>query len=239
MAKTIILNESAYNFLNGIEVLDTIINSNTLNEGFNLRELINKYKKAIAIGVALSSIIFSINNLGISDSDKKMLKNKLGLEMTNNHMDSLTQQKIDAVKDYMLTALKNRNISEDNLLLSPEKIVMACQKTGFDLPLLLAQAHLESCFGVTNRAKKTNSVWSVGSYDNGQNVCTYASQDDSIMPYINLMQNNYLKGKSINDILSPGKFVDINGHRYAQDPKYESKVKSIRNKILQKYPELS
>jgi len=235
MGKTIILGESAYEFLTGIELLNEIIKPEQLNEGVNLKELFNKYKKAIAIGVAISSIIFSINSLGISNRDKEMLKNKLGIELT---MDSLTQQKINAVKDYMVTALKNRNVSEDNLLLSPEKIVQACDSTGFDLPLLLAQAHLESCFGITNRARKTNSVWSVGSYDNGQNVCTYATQDDSIMPYIKLMQKNYLNGKDINDILKPGCFVNNQGKRYASDPKYEAKVNSIRNKILQKYPEL-
>ena len=101
-----------------------------------------------------------------------------------------------------------------------------------------AQAHLESCFGITSRARKTNSVWSVGSYDNGKNVCTYNTQDDSIIPYIKLMQNNYLNGKDVDDILKPGGFVNNKGMRYASDPKYESKVKSIRNRILQKYPEL-
>ena len=120
--KKIILDESAYQFLIGINYLNSVIRPNELNEEFSLRDLFNKYKKAMAIGVAVSSIIFSINHLGISDRDKEMLKNKLGVELTTNTMDSLTQQKIDAVTDYMLTALKNRNVSEDNLQLSPEKI---------------------------------------------------------------------------------------------------------------------
>lgn len=237
MAK-IILDESEYEFLKGIILLESIINPNELNESINLRELFNKYKKALAIGVAVSSIIFSINSLGIADRDKEMLKNKLGIEMTSK-TDSLTQKKIDAVKKYMETALKNRNIPIENLQLSPEKIVQACQETGFDLPLLLAQAHLESCFGTTNRARNTNSVWSVGSYDNGKNVCTYNSQDDSIMPYIKLMQANYLSNKNVNDILQPGKFVNGIGKRYASDKNYENKVKSIRDKIIRQYPELA
>lgn len=235
----IILDESGYEFIRGIEYLNEVIRPNEINESFNLKELFNKYKKALAVGIAVSSIIFSINHLGIADSDKEMLKNKLGIELATNPMDSLKQQKIDAVRDYMVTALKNRGVPEDTLKLSPEKIVQACEANNFDLPLLLAQAHLESCFGITSRAQRTNSVWSVGSYDNGHNACTYNSQNESIIPYIKLMKNRYLNGKTVDDILSPGKFVDIYGHRYASDPKYEAKVKSIRNKILQKYPELA
>ena len=234
----IIVTEDTYQFLKDYALLEEIVNENILNEGLNLKELFKRYKKAMAIGIAVSSIIFSINHLNLNDRDKERLKLQLGIEMQDNKTDSLMQQKIDAVREYMVTALKNRNVSEDNLKLSPEKIVQACENNNFDIPLLLAQAHLESCFGITNRAQKTNSVWSVGSYDNGKNVCTYASQDDSIVPYIKLMNNNYLNGKSVDDILTPGQFIDKNGNRYAQDPKYETKVKSIRNKILQKYPEL-
>ena len=235
----VILTENNYQFLKDYTLLEEILGEDILSESINIDWLLKKYKKAIAMGVALSTIIFSINHLGINEADKTRLKNELGVELTMNNTDTLTQEKIDAVKNYMITALKNRNVSEDALKLSPEKIVQACEKTNFDIPLLLAQAHLESCFGITNRAKKTNSVWSVGSYDNGKNVCTYGSQDDSIMPYINLMNKNFLNGKSIDEILTPGQFVDMNGHRYAQDPQYEAKVKFLRNKILQKYPELS
>ena len=126
-----------------------------------------------------------------------------------------------------------------SMLMSPEKIVDICDENGFDLPLLLAQAHQESCFGMTNRARRTNSVWSVGSYDNGKDVCKYANQNSSIQPYINLMKNNYLADKTIDELLSPGNFVNKKGLRYAQDKNYEGKIKNLRNRIINKYPELA
>ena len=138
----------------------------------------------------------------------------------------------------METAAKNQGFNPETIKLSPEEMVKACQETGFDLPLLMAQAHLESCFGLTKRAQKTNSVFSVGCWDNGKNRNTYETQDASIRPYIQLLQNNYLHNKGIDDILKPNSFVNHQGNRYASDASYESKLKSIRNKILKNYPVL-
>ena len=149
------------------------------------------------------------------------------------------QKKVEALKEYMSIAAKNQNYSPDNIQISPEKMIEACNKTGFDLPLLIAQAHLESCFGLTPRARKTNSVFSVGSYDSGKNACTYATQDDSIEPYISLMQNNYMGDKTVDDILKPGALVNTQNKRYASDKNYERKVASIRNRIISKYPVLA
>ena len=185
-------------------------------------------------------MVFSINYFtDIKQYDNDKLKNYLISELIDNTMDTLKEKKIEAVRKYMVEAVEKRNLPKDTLSLSPEKLVNACEETGFDLPLLLAQAHLESCFGVTVRARKTNSVWSVGSEDGGKNRYTYKTQDESIMPYIKLMKDNYLDGKSVDDILKPGKFVNKNGHRYARDPYYEVKVRSLRNKILKDYPELN
>ena len=155
---------------------------------------------------------------------------------TETMNDETFQEKVNAVNDYMAIAAKNQNYNPQNIQLSAEAMVDACNKTGFDLPLLLAQAHLESCFGLTPRARKTNSVFSVGSYDNGKNAATYPTQNDSIMPYITLMQNNYLGKRGVDDILKPGAFVNGANKRYASDANYESKVASIRNKIRKKYP---
>ena len=146
------------------------------------------------------------------------------------------QEKVAAIKEYMTMAAKNQNYNPDSIQISPEKMVEACNQTGFDLPLLIAQAHLESCFGLTPRARRTNSVFSVGSYDNGKDMAKYTTQDDSILPYIDLMKNHYLTGKTIDDILKPGGFVNTQNKRYASDKSYENKVRSIRNKIVSKYP---
>lgn len=230
-----IVNESQFDFIKEYSILQEITGE-TLTEGFDIKSLINRYKAALAAGIAASVIAFAIDGLGLNEKYKNYIKQEVGVEQQVN---TLRDKKIEDVTKYIAQALKNQNMSIENLQLSPEKIVDVCQKNNFDLPLLLAQAHLESCFGMTNRARKTNSVWSVGSYDSGKNACTYPTQDDSIQPYINLMKAKYLNDKSIDELLSPGGFVNDLGMRYASDKNYENKVKSIRNKIIRLYPDLA
>ena len=139
----------------------------------------------------------------------------------------------------MATALKNQGYTMNSTGLKPETMVKVCEEKGFSLPFMMAAAHLESCFGATNRARKTNSVFSVGSYDNGKNVVTYSDPNDSVADYVDLLERRYLDGKTLNDLLRPGGFIDKDGHRYASNPKYERQLSSIINKIKNKYPELS
>ena len=232
--KRLLITEEQFNILKDINILNESMGQ--LNESINLKYLVEKYKAAIAAGVAATAILLSINQLKLPCAEKDWLKKDLGIEQMENS--PIRQKKIDAVTKYMQTALKNQGFPLENLKLSPEKIVDICEETGFDLPLLLAQAHQESCFGMTNRARNTNSVWSVGSWDNGKNLCTYSDQNNSILPYINLMKRDYLNNKTIDELLKPGNFVNMNGHRYASDSKYENKIKFLRNRIISQYPEL-
>ena len=132
------------------------------------------------------------------------------------------------------------NYNNSSTDLTPQALVQASEKYSFDLPLLMAAAHLESCFGATNRAKRTNSVYSVGAYDNGKDIITSSHPNQSIEGYIRLLNNDYLiNGKTIEDLLKPGGFINKNGKRYASKKNYENLLKSVRNKIIQQYPELS
>ena len=167
----------------------------------------------------------------VKNMDKEVT-DAMKADLTDPHF----KEKVEALKAYMETAAKNQSYDPNSILITPEAMIKACNQTDFDLPLLIAQAHLESCFGLTPRARKTNSVFSVGSYDNGKNVATYDTQDDCILPYINLMKNNYLRDRSVDDLLKPGSFVNGQNLRYASDKAYENKVKSIRNRIISKYP---
>lgn len=230
----LIITEEQFNIVKDLYTLNEAIGE--IDESVSLKQLVQKYKAALTAGIAASTILFSINALNLPGSEKDFLKKEVGVELSTNPQ---RQKRIDAVTKYIETALKNQGFSMENLQLSPEKIVDICDENGFDLPLLLAQAHQESCFGMTNRARRTNSVWSVGSYDNGKDVCKYANQDSSIQPYINLMKNNYLADKTIDELLSPGNFVNKKGLRYAQDKNYEGKIKNLRNRIINKYPELA
>lgn len=229
----LVLTEQQYNNLKEYYLVESYIGS--INESFSLPMLWKKYKHLIMVGISTAAIIASINALNINQNDKVKLLDLVNTEMKQ---DTNFNQKVEAVKNYMATAAKNQGFNPENIKLTPEEMVNACNETGFDLPLLMAQAHLESCFGLTKRAQKTNSVFSVGCWDDGQNRNTYPTQDASIRPYIQLLQNNYLQQgkKTLNDILKPNGFVNHQGNRYASDTKYESKLNSIRNRILKNFP---
>lgn len=147
--------------------------------------------------------------------------------------------KVDAVRHYMVSTVKTQRKNPNDIKLSPEKIVELAHKEKFDIPLLLAQAHIESCFGMSKRARKTNSVFAIGSYDNGKNKRVYKTQDDCITDYINIINNRYLSqyNGNVELLLRPGNFKTSRGKcRYASNPSYETTVKNIRNKIIAEYP---
>lgn len=218
-----------------------------LNETICEHKTLENVKKTIKLmiigGMSLASVIFAINQTKLSDDIKEYLKTFAEEEVAEEDTlanDPVFLEKIDAVEAYMRMALANQNFSMDDTQLSAEAIVRASYNYNFDLPLLMAAAHLESCFGATPRARRTNSVYSVGCYDNGKNAVIYNHPNDSIIGYINLINNDYLvDGKTINDLLKPGKFVNMHGKRYASAKNYENKLRKIRNKIKQNYPILA
>lgn len=124
-------------------------------------------------------------------------------------------------------------------------IVDLCIKHDFDISLLLAQGHIESHFATAGRAKRTNSVFGVGAFDNGKNLYTYKDPNESIEPYIRLVKDKYLRYNSfddeitvrernINELLNRN-YRSKGGALYAQSPNYGSKVKGVRNKINRQY----
>lgn len=210
----------------------------SLNESKSFDEMKKKIKKALSMGVAVATILTAISNMNLSNGTKSQLIDfAKSTEMVN---DSLYAQKVKACEEYMKFALKNQGFSLDSTGLKPETLVSAAIEKGFDLPFLMAAAHQESCFGATPRAKRTNSVFSVGSYDNGKDVVTYEDPNDSVDGYISLLNNHYLvDGKTIFNLMEPGKFVNDVGNRYASDKGYEGKIKSLRNLIIKKFPILA
>ena len=219
-----------------------------LNENVNFNSLKRKIKHLLLIGVTLAGITMAITKLPVSEVEKEELTHfakqellaKQKTEQEQMRLDSISNVKINACQAYMEKALKNQGYNNDSTDLSPQALVKASEKYSFDLPLLMAAAHLESCFGATPRAKRTNSVYSVGAYDNGRDMITYSHPDQSIDGYINLLNNDYLTdGKTIDDLLKPGGFINKNGHRYASKKNYEALLKSVRNKIIAQYPELA
>ena len=133
---------------------------------------------------------------------------------------------VDATQNYIDSIAPNSNL---RALILVEK----CEEYKIPITFVLAQGELESKFGTTGLAYRTNSIWNVGAYDNYdiKNIkIKYENPNDSVEPYLNLLNSNYLNGKTIEDLFDS--FTDINGNRYATDKYYESKLKTIHNYIL-------
>lgn len=216
-----------------------------LNESLDFNVLKKKIKRALLAGVTASVILGAVSKLDINDVEKHQLEQMVNTEMVQNSTetqnDSIHQQKIEACKAYMEWAMKNQGYDWSTTKLTPEAIVDICEENNFSIPFTMAIANLESCFGQTPRSKRTNSVFSVGSYDNGKNVCTYSTPDESIAPFINLIKKDYLQDgeKTLDDLLVTNQFVNMNGHRYAKNPQYEGQIKNIMNRIIKMYPILN
>lgn len=116
-------------------------------------------------------------------------------------------------------------------------LVEQCERYGIPITFALAQGEVESHFGTTGLAYRTNSVWNVGAYDNysyNEIQHKFNNPNDSVIPYLDLLVNNYLPSKTIEDLLE--NFTDINGNRYASDTYYENKLKAKIDYIQKHYP---
>ena len=249
----IILTETQFNVIRFNEEI-TLLNEAISTKKHRINNIIKQIKRMILLGMTAAVIVPIIYNSVLSQEEKEIAINALN-NMTNNdnytdneialdnsadENKNLFDEKVLAVKDYMETALRNQNYSLEDTQLDARALVTASERYNFDLALLMAAAHCESCFGATPRAQRTNSVYSVGCYDNGKNRVTYDNPNDSILGYINLLNSDYLvNGKTINDLLRKGCFVNKNGHRYASDPNYEAKILKVMNRIKAKYPILA
>ena len=142
--------------------------------------------------------------------------------------------KYQGVKSDHVDATQNNidSIAPNSNLIALIKI-KKCEEYKIPITFVLAQGELESKFGTTGLAYRTNSIWNVGAYDNydiKDIKIKYENPNDSVEPYLNLLNSNYLNGKTIEDLFDS--FTDINGNRYATDKYYESKLKTIHNYIL-------
>lgn len=137
---------------------------------------------------------------------------------------------VDATQHYIDSVAPNSGL---RALILVEK----CEEYGIPISFILGQGELESHFGTKGLAYRTNSVWNVGAYDEHSLTdipYKYANPNDSVKPYLQLLDSNYLQNKTVEDLLES--FVDINGNRYATDKYYESKLKTIYKHIQTNYP---
>lgn len=120
--------------------------------------------------------------------------------------------------------------------LDGKTVVDMCIKYNIDIMFVLAQGQIESHFGTTGTARKTNSVFNVGAFDgyssNTQIKKGYGFDhpNDSVEPYLILLINNYLvNDKNTDDLMY--NYVNKYGQRYASHTGYEKMLRSVYNKI--------
>ena len=151
---------------------------------------------------------------------------------------SLFKDRVNAVTTEIQRIFDIHQININELGFDPEYLVLLCHQHNYDIPLIMAQLRQESQFGTTDRARRYNSLFSIGAWDNGQNKAKYNNQNEAIKHYIYIMLEDYLDGGniSVDELLTDGKFVNYLGKRYAKDKKYERRLRSIRNSLITNYP---
>lgn len=115
-------------------------------------------------------------------------------------------------------------------------LIDLCTEYNVDVAFVLAQGQIESHFATRGTARRTNSIFNVGAYDGHsanrqcRNGFGFEDPNDSIEPYLMLLTSDYLvNGKTINDLMK--NYVNKLGMRYASNPKYESQLRSVYNRI--------
>lgn len=148
------------------------------------------------------------------------------------YTDSVKTQLINEVNTYINTIAPSSK-------LDGEIVVDMCCEYNVDIAFVLAQGQIESHFGTTGTARKTNSVFNVGAY-NGYSASKqrangfgFSHPNESVEPYLILLTNKYLvNGKTVNDLMYA--YVNHLGMRYASDTRYEYMLRSVYNKINSK-----
>ena len=151
--------------------------------------------------------------------------------MSELHMHATKEKCVNNIQHYIDSVAPNSS-------LNAIEVLDACEEYNIDIVFVLAQAQLESHFGTTGVAYKTNSVWNVMAYDGrtaedmNRNGHGFKHPDYSIRPYLQLLCNNYLgEEKTEYDLLR--KFESLQGKRYASDKNYEKKLTDIYNRMME------
>ena len=198
-----------------------------------MKEKIVKYFKFSVILVLLV-----ISSIGVSYFTTKNINSSNGnSDYSYQIYRARTELAMEGVKDDIVTAIDNYidSVAPDNGL-NGIKLFELCDKYGVDVRFAMAQAQVESHFGTTGMAAKTNIVWNVRTYDGDtledikRRKATFKHPDESIEPYLLLLVNDYLvNGKTEEDMFI--NFVNYDNKRYASNTKYEDMMVSVYNRI--------
>ena len=144
----------------------------------------------------------------IDSIDKKeILKENLKNDLTNE------------VSTYILD--NSRHTDTSFVTEISEHIVNRALDNHIDICFILAQGHLETSFGSYGIGKSKKSIFGVYKHYNSYTEC--------IDYYVYLLRSNYLVNKTETQLMN--NYVNKNGYRYAEDKKYEHKLKNYYSKV--------
>jgi len=199
-----------------------------------IKDFFNKHLNVIGICVCI--ILFILTTIEVVrfvqyQYEQKALKNYPFEVMKHEAVLSYNQYKSELVKEvkaYIDSVAPTSN-------LTGYAIVDYSEKYDLDIKFVLAQGQIESHFGTTGMALKTNSVFNVGaydnvSYDNINGKFKYKHPDYSIEPYMQLLYKDYITGtKTELDLMA--KYVNKNGQRYSSNANYENDLLNLYKSI--------
>ena len=126
--------------------------------------------------------------------------------------------------------------------LDADYLVTRCLEYDTDIIFVLSQGLLESHFGTKGTAIKTNSVWNVGTWDDGQIRAWFAHPNESVDSYLKLINKDYLINvtasgdtiyKDLHYLLKDRGYVNYKGMRYATSRGYENGLRKLMIQIDQ------
>lgn len=189
----------------------------------------NELKLRVGTLILVATGLFAIGSCMQSNAseehhdNEKALANQIAREKFQK--DSLMiEDKLSSAYDSLVFQIDGyiKKISPKSKM-SAKNIADLSIEHSYDIPLLLAQAHLESRFGTHTGG--TNSVFGVIRRK-------FSHPDESVEDYIKLMKSRYLVTRTPEEALAKGMTLENGGGRYAEDPQYCYKIRKIRNAIL-------
>ena len=199
-----------------------------------IKNFFKKHSFAFKLWICLLCAMFvgiRIIECVIQQNEQEKLKNYPFEVMKHEAVLSYNQYKSELVKEVKAYI----DSVAPTCSLTGYAIVDCAERYDLDIKFVLAQGQIESHFGTTGMAVKTNSVFNVGAYDNAgydtiNGKFKYKHPDYSIEPYMQLLYRDYITStKTELDLMA--KYVNKNGQRYASNANYENDLLKVYKSI--------
>lgn len=197
--------------------------------------------KPLPLKIFLVFVLF-LFSISSSNSDlESVVQNNAVEEEIINPKELYVKQVKDKVYDKLYWEVRTyMDKTAPDSELDPAYLTQKCLEYNMDIVFVLAQGVLESHLGTKGKAKETNSVWNVGTYDNGQILYQYSSPNESVEPYMQLLKKKYLinvtsKGdtiyKDLHHLVEDRGYINYKGDRFASAWGYENSMRKLIIKI--------